>query len=94
MSNEEKDVKRKYGRQAKTEIILKNIQNAMKTWLWTFLFILHMVKKWVKKKLSFGDQVKKNAFHTFKYIIDIDKVDIKKIVTYNKISYCKKGLNT
>lgn len=53
-----------------------------------------MVKKWVKKKLSFGDQVKKNAFHTFKYIIDIDKVHIKKIVTYNKISYCKKGLNT
>ena len=53
-----------------------------------------MVKKWVKKKLSFRDQVKKNAFHTFKYIIDIDKVHIKKIVTYNKISYCRKGLNT
>ena len=40
----------------------------------------------------FGDiEVKKNAFHKSKYLIDINEVNIVKIVKFNKVSFSKKG---
>ena len=42
--------------------------------------------------LNFNNtEVKKSAFDKSKYPINIDKVDIEKIETSNKISYGKKG---
>ena len=44
-----------------------------------------------KANLSFGDiEVKKSTFNKTKHPIDIDKVDIKTILTSDKISYAKK----
>ena len=45
-----------------------------------------------KAKLSFDNiEDKRSAFHKSKHPIDLNKVDIKKILTTNKFSYSKKG---
>lgn len=45
-----------------------------------------------KANLNFDNiEIKKSAFHSSKYLINIDKVNIEKKVITNKISYGKSG---
>ena len=45
----------------------------------------------MSKKIAFGDvRVRKSAFNKYKYLIDINEVDIGKIVISNKVCVAKK----
>lgn len=59
------------------------------------MLFFNTVQKMSKGDLNFNNiEVKKSPFHNSKYLININKVDIEKIVNTNKISYGKNGLNT
>ena len=56
-----------------------------------FIFFLNIIK--MEQKASVFDKqcINKNAFHEHKHLIDIDKVDVDRIVIFSKDSYGKKG---
>ena len=66
---------------------LKNIKNTIAK-LKSFLSFFVELYKMGKKLLIFGEE---HIFHIFKKSINIDKVDIKRIVLSNKTSCGNKG---
>ena len=56
------------------------------------LFLLPIVSKVNKDGLTFDDiEIEKRRFHYSKYPLDINDVDINKIMVLNKVSFGKKG---
>ena len=56
-----------------------------------FIFFVNIIKM-EQKALVFDKQcINKNVFHEHKHLIDIDKVDVDRIVIFSKDSYGKKG---
>ena len=56
------------------------------------LFLLPIVSMVNKDGLTFDDiEVEKRRFHYSKYPLDINDVDINKIMVFNKVSFGKKG---